>query len=120
MNGPENHHDRPLRVCEQCGFTYAEFQARGLLGCAFCYAHMGDALLTDMLHLHPRLHRRAPGGYGGHRRGASTDGAALIAALRERLSDALRRERYEEAALLQRQLDDLPGDAARTAAPGAP
>lgn len=109
-----------LRVCLRCGFTYAEFRARGLLGCAACYDHLGDALTTDLLQMHPRLHRRAHA-----RRPDAADGAARTAALRERLSDALRLERYEEAAALRRQLEGLQGDApsggaARSSVPGTP
>jgi protein arginine kinase activator len=89
----------PLRVCTHCGFTYAEFRAHGLLGCAECYAGFGDALFADLLHLHPRLHRRA-------QRPPETRDDGL-AALRERFSDALRRERYEEAADLRERLRNL-------------
>jgi protein arginine kinase activator len=89
----------PLRVCTHCGFTYAEFQAHGLLGCAECYASFGDALFADLLHLHPRLHRVAPP------RPQSLD--EDVAALRERFSDALRGERYEEAAQLRERMRNL-------------
>jgi protein arginine kinase activator len=83
----------PLRVCTQCGFTHAEFLARGLLGCPECYANFGDALFADLLHLHPDLHRRPD--------------AATGDPLREQFSEALRLERYEEAAALRQRLRDL-------------
>lgn len=88
-----------LRVCTHCGFTHAEFRAHGLLGCAECYASFGDALFADLLHLHPALHRSAP--FPPERPGED------LAALRERFSDALRGERYEEAASLRERLRDL-------------
>jgi len=88
-----------LRVCTHCGFTYAEFRAQGLLGCAECYASFGDALFADLLHLHPRLHLRPA--FSPERREDD------LAALRERFSDALRGERYEEAATLRERLRDL-------------
>jgi len=101
---------RPLLVCVQCGFTHAEFRARGLLGCPACYdhfnpdpeVHSGDSLFADMLHIHPRLYRRAQ---GAATTAADDKAADRAAALRERLSDALRLERYEEAAALRGQLD---------------
>lgn len=83
----------PLRVCTQCGFTYAEFLARGLLGCPECYTHFGDSLFADLLHLHPDLHRRPAG--------------ATADELRARFSEALRLERYEEAAALRERLREL-------------
>jgi protein arginine kinase activator len=82
-----------LRVCTQCGFTHAEFLARGLLGCPECYVNFGDALFADLLHIHPNLHQRPAG--------ATADG------LREQFSEALRLERYEEAAALRLRLREL-------------
>ena len=82
-----------LRVCTGCGFTYAEFLARGLLGCPECYANLGDALFADLLHIHPDLYRRAAG--------------ATVEELRAQLSEALRLERYEEAAAVRARLLDL-------------
>jgi protein arginine kinase activator len=82
-----------LRVCTQCGFTHAEFLARGLLGCPECYANFGDVLFADLLHIHPDLHRRPP--------------AATADALRGQFSEALRLERYEAAAALRQRLRDL-------------
>ena len=79
-----------LRVCTQCGFTHAEFVARGLLGCPECYASFGDTLFADLLHLHPDLYLRP----------APQDPARL----REKFSEALRLERYEEAANLRQQM----------------
>ena len=86
----------PLRVCTQCGFTHAEFLARGLLGCPECYAHFGDALFADLLHMHPDLYLRPAT--------ASAD------RLRAQFSEALRLERYEEAAALRGRLRDLGAD----------
>jgi protein arginine kinase activator len=89
-----------LLVCTQCGFTHAEFLARGLLGCPACYVHLGDALRADLLHMHPALHKRLP-----VPRSIPDPAPDDAAALRERLGDALRHERYEEAAELRRILD---------------
>lgn len=89
----------PLLVCMQCGFTHAEFRTRGLLGCPACYDHFGAALRADMLHIHPQLYR-APA--APENAGAGSEDAA---AWREQLADALRLERYEEAAALQRRLE---------------
>ena len=82
-----------LRVCTQCGFTHAEFLARGLLGCPECYTNFGDALFADLLHMHPDLYRRTAGPTGDQ--------------LRAQFSEALRLERYEEAAGLRERLREL-------------
>jgi protein arginine kinase activator len=94
----------PLRVCTQCGFTYAEFRERGLLGCPECYASFGDALFADLLQMHPDLYRRAPETSGESRDASPAEDPAR---LRELFSDALRGERYEEAATLRQRLRDL-------------
>lgn len=119
MNAPHSR-TSPLRVCMQCGFTYAEFLARGLLGCAACYDHLGDVLIADLLQRHPCLHRRAPEAFAGRHHGTPEDIAARTAALRERLSDALRLERYEEAAAIRRQLDALAQAPLSSVSPGPP
>jgi protein arginine kinase activator len=87
-----------LPVCTQCGFTHAEFLARGLLGCPACYAQLGATLRADLLHMHPGLHRRPPAP-------PPREDPEDAGRLHERLQDALRGERYEEAAELRRRLD---------------
>jgi len=83
-----------MRVCTQCGFTYAEFQTRGLLGCPECYPCFGEALWADLLQMHPGLHRQPPFG-------AKAEDREELAKLNEMLADALRGERYEEVAGLR-------------------
>jgi protein arginine kinase activator len=92
-------------VCTQCGFTLAEFRARGLLGCPACYSQLGEALRAELLQLHPALHRTPA--FAATATGSTGKTGEDSAALRERLSDALRGERYEEAAALRRRLDDM-------------
>ncbi len=83
-----------MRVCTQCGFTYAEFLTRGLLGCPECYVCFGDALWADLLQMHPDLHLQPPFG-------AKAEDREELAKLQEMLADALRGERYEEVADLR-------------------
>jgi protein arginine kinase activator len=93
-----------MLVCTQCGFTYAEFQTRGLLGCPQCYVCFGKALWADLLQMHPGLYRYpvpelAEASAPGSR--ANSGELEELARLKEMLADALRGERYEEAAALQ-------------------
>jgi protein arginine kinase activator len=90
-------------VCTHCGFTFAEHLARGLLGCPSCYEQLGEALRAELLQLHPLLHR-AP--FAAAREATDAD-VADVATLREKMGDALRLERYEEAAALRKRLDAL-------------
>jgi protein arginine kinase activator len=112
-DGAPEFDESALQVCLQCGFTVAEFRTRGLLGCPACYAHFDKTLRADMLHVHPGLHKIAAPTVPN--RNLAEQGETDIAALREQLSDALRFERYEEAAglkqRLQRRLDAELGDA---------
>ena len=110
-------------VCTQCGFTLAEFLARGLLGCPACYDQLGEALRAELLQRHPLLHRRhfaseAGASATGGEYGEGGENIADVATLRERLGDALRLERYEEAAALRKRLDALSA-ARRTEGRGA-
>jgi protein arginine kinase activator len=98
-----------ILVCVQCGFTHAEFLARGLLGCPECYNCFGDALWDDLLHVHPALYRRPP--VQQEAKPLSEDSGVL----REKLANALRYERYEEAAELRRRLHELSAAAGGTA-----
>ncbi len=113
MSGPAGANANP--VCTHCGFTLAEFLARGLLGCPACYDQLndrsGEALRAELLQLHPSLRRRpAP----SDRPGPSASGEETdVAVLRERLGDALRGERYEEAAALRKRLEAIAARAGR-------
>jgi protein arginine kinase activator len=100
----------PMRVCTQCGFTYSEFLTRGLLGCPQCYACFGETLWADLLQLHPGLYQHAMPDLSqmSPERGtrASTEALEDFAQLKETLADALRGERYEEAAGLRRRIQE--------------
>lgn len=99
-----------LSVCTGCGCTPGEFRARGLLGCPDCYEHLRDALEAELLQLHPLLYREPATAFAA----SPEDAGEGIAALREQLGDALRGERYEDAARLRAEL------ARRTATPPGP
>lgn len=95
----------PTPICTHCGFTWGEYRARGLLGCAACYAAFGEALQGDLLWIHRAL---APEGPEARREGGAQDpipaanAGERVAEWREQLADALRREDYGEAARLQK------------------
>ena len=98
-----------MQVCTQCGFTYAEFVTRGLLGCPQCYACFGETLWADLIQMHPNLYQHSMPSVSEMSPNAQSNTEALedLAGLEETLSDALRNERYEEAAGLHRRIKAL-------------
>lgn len=86
----------PFPVCTHCGHTWAEYRARGLLGCPHCYAAFGEALRADIAWIH-RAPAVVPPGDGA----ASGPDPEALARWREQLAEAVRAENYEEAARLQ-------------------
>jgi protein arginine kinase activator len=100
-------------ICTHCGHTWAEYRARGWLGCPHCYAAFGEALLADIGWLHQALGAAAPAAESasGGAPAAAPDPETL-AHWRERLAEAVRAENYEEAARLKGLL--------RAAAPRGP
>lgn len=87
------------RPCPKCGITYAEFRARGRLGCPFDY----EFFLPEMLPLLERIHHGGTQHVG--KSPASTDGRSEadreLIELRRALTEAVQREQYEEAARIR-------------------
>lgn len=95
---------RPRRDagCPGCGTTIADFKAKGRLGCPRCY----DTFAPDLVPLLQRVHESAAhrGRLPGRNPATQAAPTDTLAELRRRLEDAVRGERYEEAARLR---DDL-------------
>jgi len=90
-------------VCPGCGMTPSDFRSKGRLGCPRCYEVFRDELMPLLQRIHesqthtgrlPGTLAEAPAGPDEHE----------LSDLRRRLEDAVRGERYEEAARLR---DDL-------------
>jgi len=106
------------RPCPKCGITYAEFRARGRLGCPHDY----EAFLPDLLPLLERIHHGGAQHVG--KSPASTDGRSdserELIELRRSLTESIQREQYEEAARIRDRIRSLEegGKAAPQAPPG--
>lgn len=87
---------KPFPVCTHCGHTWTEYRARGLLGCAHCYAAFGEALQADVAWLHRALLPESAGPAPD-----SAPDPETLARWREQLAEAVRAENYEEAARLK-------------------
>ncbi len=99
------------RGCPKCGITYAEFRARGRLGCPHDY----EAFQSDLLPIIEKIHHGATQHVG---KSPDSGGAepgprqALIEA-RRALAQAVQSEEYEKAARLRdrvRELEAAPGE----------
>ena len=93
------------RACPSCGITYAEFRARGRLGCPADY----EVFLADLLPLLEKIHHGGTQHVG--KSPASTEGRTAVdrelIELRRSLADAVQREQYEEAARLRDRIRGL-------------
>ncbi|GJM19866.1 MAG: excinuclease ABC subunit B [Phycisphaeraceae bacterium] len=100
---------RANATCPACGTTYGEFRRSGLLGCAGCYDAF-EARLTPLLQ---RAHEGGTHHVGRSPREDAGEGAdedvARVAQLRRQLAEAVRSERYERAAQIQREIEELSG-----------
>ncbi len=91
-------------TCPTCGFTSAQFKKIGRMGCPDCYNAFQDGLdqiLTSM-HKGTRHVGKIPS-----RSIADSRRHASLAELREALQQAVKDERYEEAARLKKDIQEL-------------
>ncbi|MFY9344159.1 MAG: UvrB/UvrC motif-containing protein [Planctomycetota bacterium] len=109
-------HGKPSEACPGCGMTPVEFRAKGRLGCPRCY----EAFRTELVPLLQRIHEAVA--HAGRLPGVSAQAPPppvddrSLTEVRRRLEDAVRGERYEEAARLRDELRRLERG---QAAPGA-
>ena len=93
-------------ACAGCGMTLGDFRSKGRFGCPRCY----ETFRTELMPLLQRIHEaqshtgRLPGRAGAPVPVADDKG---LADLRRALEEAVRGERYEEAARLRDELRKL-------------
>ena len=93
-------------ACPGCGMTPAEFRSKGRLGCPRCY----ETFRQELLPLLQRIHEAQS--HSGRLPGTTSTGAPPpderpLSDVRRLLEDAVRGERYEEAARLRDELGRL-------------
>lgn len=90
-------------TCPHCGIKYAQFRAHGRLGCPEDYEVFRAALepLLERVHRKTRHAGKVPGRLRAARREAE------LRELRDRLHEAVREERYEDAARLRDRIRAL-------------
>ena len=84
-------------TCEECGLKYAQFKAGGRLGCPNDY----DAFRTTLEPLLDRIHRSLTHTGKVPAKERRKSAAAKVDDLKRQLSEAIRTERYEDAAKLR-------------------
>jgi protein arginine kinase activator len=107
------------RACPECGITYAEFRARGRLGCPRDY----EVFLPELLPLLERIHHGGTQHVG--KSPAATDARPesekRLTELRRSLTEAIQGERYEEAARIRDRIRaEESGEPAAAAPPPKP
>ena len=104
LNQPTAAADVSNVVCEACGFTAAQLKKIGRMGCPECYSAFKDGLdsLLKAMHKGTRHVGKTP-------RTIFPEGRSMknIKQLREDLNTAVREERYEDAAKLKNEIDEL-------------
>lgn len=101
-NAPATH---PMEAaCPTCGFTASQLKKIGRMGCPECYNSFRDGLdtLLKAMHKGTRHVGKTPQRLVamGHLQGN-------LGQLREELANAVREERYEDAARLKTEIDNL-------------
>lgn len=96
-----------LECCPGCGLSRDDFRQKGRLGCPRCYESFRGELMPLLQRIHEAQSHtgRLPStAVAGDPTSAAARDDAGLSELRQRLEDAVRGERYEEAAQLR---DDL-------------
>ena len=115
-----------LGPCTSCGMTFSRFRETGRLGCPSCYEHFEQAIgpmiaraQEGATHHVGKLPKRAidcasgaADGKVGKRSlkdvlGLAEERARKVTALRDQLRAALASEKYEQAALIRDQIEQL-------------
>lgn len=92
---------QPSQRCPVCGFTQADFKKTGRLGCSACYDTFADGLATLLKGMHKGLKHTGKMPARLSRRFALADRAK---ALETELQQAVKDEKYEDAARLRDEI----------------
>ena len=92
-------------VCSACGFTQAQLKKIGRMGCPECYTTFRDGLdsLLSAMHKGTKHVGKIPTGKAV----SQAEMKRVIAHSREELQKAVKEERYEEAARLKAEIQNL-------------
>lgn len=102
---------KPLLQCPHCGYQFSAFQQSGRLGCPRCYESFQQVLQPLIASIHGNVEHVEGEAPAGPSPEGMTDPPVSepLAALRKRLKEAVRGERFEEAAKLRDEIHALEG-----------
>ncbi len=92
---------QPSQRCPVCGFTQADFKKTGRLGCSACYDTFADGLATLIKGMHKGVRHTGKMPARLARRFAMAD---RVKALETELQQAVKNEKYEDAARLRDEI----------------
>lgn len=91
-------------VCEHCGFTQADFKKHGRLGCPACYERFRPILEPVLANMHKGMTHLGKVPARSLERKSLQD---RITSLEKELQEAVKAERYEDAARLRDEIGGL-------------
>jgi protein arginine kinase activator len=90
--------------CEQCGFTQSDFKKQGRFGCPACYDTFRDMLAPMLEGMHKGITHAGKIPQAALQRKSLYD---RLTKLEVELTDAIRSERYEEAARYRDEINQV-------------
>jgi protein arginine kinase activator len=90
--------------CEQCGFTQADFKKHGRFGCPACYETFKDMLAPMLFGMHKGVAHTGKVPRAALNRKSLSD---RLTKLESDLSEAIKTERYEEAARFRDEINQV-------------
>lgn len=93
------------KVCPKCGLSFAAFKKYGKLGCANCYNVFREELLPMFKGIQAGMQHTGRTPNAEHNRKA-----ASLGELRQKLSEAIKSENYEEAAEIRDKIKEMEGE----------
>ena len=106
LNGFAGQAQKSQDRCQNCGMTYQEFRRTGRLGCPQCYHDLYQELspVISAMQGGTSHHGRGPGVEAAD---AEKQPACELEQLRQQLEDAIKEEKYEQAAVLRDKIQSL-------------
>lgn len=110
----------PTLRCSVCGYTQADLKKTGRLGCAHCYKSFEEKLKKILKSMHPEVSHvgKTPEKIKARKIPQKLEARSLQ--LQEQLKRAVKREQFEEAAILRDELKAVREEIRKLSLPPSP